>query len=1231
MPAVRPSLQTQLCTELHLQLYAEQNRRYPRSGLCAINFYIYEFWRRRGNHSLLRNFRSAVEPRQNMVQHSVPGPSPPFLKVLYVGSHTWPPYHMSRILCGILASRRMKPTAHCEEFELLRFGFVNPCQLFLRLFFNVRRTSEASAISSSFDSMGADFDTPSLESGDIVPGRPLFCGKRSSFRPVSSGLAFHDTSASDGQAPSHSIPIGFRTLSIQVSQRQPTEKSKDEVVDFFQQLTFHTVTVEKLCQMFGVSPDYGLDKLVASRNAERDGKNTISQPRPRYIWKFLGYMFGGFCSILWVGVIVFFICWRPLSNPPSPTNLALAILLILVILFQATFSAFQDWSTGRVMNSILDLLPAECVVIRDGETIRMPASDLVVGDVVKLSVGNKVPADMRLIQTSGDIRFDRAVLTGESEEVEGSVDIEDKRESFLEASNIAMMGTHVTNGHGKGVVVLTGGRTVMGRISKLTTSTKQKPTLIQQEIARFIRIIIALTVILCLSIAIAWLAWLRRDHPAFMNLVAMLNNVMGCVVAFIPEGVPIAVTLTLSLVARRMKSVQVLPKSLSTVETLGCVTVICSDKTGTLTQNRMSVLSVGFVDKSYDVAQFQQKLSNSDEANAAHHHLLKASVLCNGAAFDAATAHLPIADREINGDATDGAILRFVESVGPASHIRDTNTQVFQIPFNSKNKWMLTMYLEDGADSHERHPESVIFVKGAPDVLLPFCTSYWSAITNDVQPFDSSAQSQVVALQEQWSRGGQRVILVAMRRYTPYAALGSNELVREITQSGLEGLTIIGLLGIMDPPRLETARTVSECRRAGCRFFMVTGDFGLTAAAISRQVGIITMRAEPDSFMDIVTRAKDAPPDLSLSTRNIDNRIQSSLVLEGRDLIQLTEAHWDVVARYEEIVFARTTPEQKLSIVNAFQKRDNVVAVTGDGVNDAPALKAADVGIAVVTGSDVAIEASDLVLMGNFDSITDGIRLGRLVFQNLQKVITYLLPAGSWSEVWPVVLNVFFGVPLPLTAFLMIIICCFTDLLPCLSLILEQEEFDLLQLPPRNHKTDHLINMKIYTQSYFFIGVMETIAAHSMFFLYMWKYAGIPVSALFFAFEKYSVGFYGHTQDELTRFNRVGQSVYFVTLVILQWGNLLSVRNKRLSIFQADPFRAKRRNPWLFAGALCALVIAIFVTEVPGIQKLFLTASVPTEFWLIPLPLALGILAMDEVRKLLVRTFPNGPVARIAW
>ncbi|KAF9415971.1 hypothetical protein BGZ94_010349 [Podila epigama] len=937
------------------------------------------------------------------------------------------------------------------------------------------------------------------------------------------------------------------------------------------------------------------------------------------------------------------------------------------------------------MSSILDMIPAECTVLREGQLVKIPATSLVVGDLVQLSLGNKVPADLRLLQVSNDARLDRAVLTGESEAIEASVQSTD--DNFLESKNIAFMGTHIVQGSAVGIVVLKGNDTLMGRINKLTNGRKEKKTIINQEISRFVRIIVAMTISLVLLILIVWAAKIRPSYPDFMPTAVLLVTLMGCVVAFIPEGMPAGVSLTLLMIARRMRTNNILPKALTTVETLGCVNVICSDKTGTLTENKMFVTDFAFLDYPSTPEDAQAKLKKESDPNTlpkssdtpqilALRQLQLATLLCNKATFDPETLHLPIPERRVLGDATDSALLRFASQLSETSTLASCFHRVMEIPFNSRNKWMMTVYqgtaeqpqpiktLFGGDMTSEGVAKSdaesmLVFVKGAPDVLLPYCTSFLASGSNMPEPFSAEWSSELSRIQMAWSRQGQRVLMLCKGRYNPFIAESRNAssastsvsnaaTQEELARQALQELCIIGLVGIMDPPRPEIKDTIASCRRAGARFFMVTGDFSVTAAAIARQIGLFTSNHDPHTYEDIKEPKKKLSGDES--HESLEDQLGqyeigrprfiegSSLVLTGSDLTQMSPGEWDLVCAYEEIVFARTSPEQKLKIVTEFQARDGVVAVTGDGVNDAPALKAADVGVAVVTGSDVAIEAADLILLGSFDSVPVAMRLGRLVFQNLQKVIGYLLPAGSWSEIWPVLINTFLGTPLPLSSFLMIIICCFTDFFPGTALVMEQEEFDLLSIPPRNAKKEHLITGRIYLQSYIFIGTLMAFFSEMFFFIYMKEYTGLGFADLVFTFGndkiKVLLDQVGHGMD-IDTFNSLhvntGQCVTFVTLVILQWGNVLSIRNRRLSILQADPIRAKRRNLYLFAGMLASLLMAIFVTETEWVQKVMLTRSVPIKYWLMPIPCAMSILLVDELRKLMLRCFPESIFGTLAW
>ncbi|WVQ84457.1 hypothetical protein IAT38_006609 [Cryptococcus sp. DSM 104549] len=1034
----------------------------------------------------------------------------------------------------------------------------------------------------------------------------------------------------------------FRTLSIDLAdQSQKAGRALNgAAAKDLAELDWHKLSADEVLQRLSVQRGAGLDPEQVKRKTSKYGPNAVKPPKNNLFLKWVGYVLGGFGSLLLIASILCFIAWKPLGEPnPQAANLALAVVLLIVIALQTAFNAWQDYSTGRVMASITGLLPSSVLVIRDNHQQSIAARDLVPGDIVMVSLGNKLPADLRFIDVSSDLKMDRSVLTGESEPIQATVDMTDT--NVLETKNIGLQGTLCVSGSGIGVVVQTGDLTVFGRIANLASSGAPALTTLQREILRFVIIIVTLAISLALLVIILWAAWLNRSHKGFITPATLVIDVVSVCVAFIPEGLPACVTISLAVVAHTLAKNKVLCKSLMTVETLGSVDVLCSDKTGTLTKNEMTVVNAAVLDDVVGVGEARDRVTLDKDGGVLRQLAVVAGV-CNAATFDESTVDQPVSLRTVHGDATDSAILKFAETLRPLQEANAHWEDVYKVNFNSKTKFMLKLLRLSSSARTNSSPISVhdhfaqdslmLMCKGAPDVLLPRCTHINDPSGGAPLPLDTSTTDRLIAIQESWASKGQRVLLLA-KRALPRMSLNKefppdhpdfgDYLNRELNQQ----LTVVGLVGLVDPPRADIPETIRTMRGAGIRLFMVTGDFAITAVAIAEQCGIVSNAARQHGLSHLV---RDIMPDTVVPFDADDHTPAPSLVLTGTDLMEMNEAQWAQACTYREIVFARTSPEQKLRIVKEFQRRGCVVGMTGDGVNDAPSLKAADVGIAMGGGSDVAMEAADLVLLESFSSIVVAVEYGRLVFDNLRKTCLYLLPAGSFSELMPILLNVILGLPQILSSLQMIIICVVTDVLPAISMCFEKPEAGLLLRKPRDTKRDRLVDVKLLGHAYGFLGLLESLCAMSMAFWWLQR-QGYKFSDLVLAYgglpPQYDADAYAEAVNH-------AQSIYFFTLVGMQFGNLLATRTRRLSILQANPFAFSdpaTRNYWILPAMAASLAFLFFFSYVPFFQNTFLTRGAPVEHIFLPFAFAAGILLLDETRKYFVRRYPKGILAKIAW
>lgn len=1041
--------------------------------------------------------------------------------------------------------------------------------------------------------------------------------------------------------PSVALPIQYRTLSFNIEDQQSQlnvkRDKKHKAADELAEVDWHLLSEAEICKKLTTDASFGLSDDQVKVAQAHYGKNSPSPPPSRLFQKLFWYFFGGFGSILLIGGILVMISWKPLGNPPAKANLALAIVLFIVFVIQAVFNAWQDFSSSRVMKSITGMLPEECHVLRNGLQNTVSAVDIVPGDILYFKAGSKLPADIRFCAVSSDAKFDRSILTGEAAPLSAVTEATDQ--NYLETRNVGFAGTHCTSGVGSGIVVSTGDHTVFGHIAKLTSRDTTGRTPLQKEIIRFVFIIVTLMITMNVIVLGVWGGYIRKEHPGYMPVASLIVNIVSVAIAFVPEGLPIALTATLTITANIMRKNNILCKSLKTVETLGSVSVLLSDKTGTLTKNQMTVtdMLIGFSQWKTDEA--RREFDNEKPIRASIQQLRILAAVNNAGEFDPTTMQLPLAQRKIIADATDAAVLRFSETMAPVADARNLWRKRFDLPFNSKNKFAIrvcsvddatavrTTLSDSEASGFDRITDLLLTIKGAPDVLLPRCTSYVGE-DGGVHDLSDGVRSTIEAVKDAWSAQGKRVLFLG-RKILPRSSLvydtADGEFEGEALRHASTGLTLVGLVGIVDPPREEVPGVVSTLRRAGIRTMMVTGDFKLTATAIARNCNIITV---PDNEVHAIT---DLPRTVN-AFANSQHRVlpRQAIVLSGPELITLTETQWETLTAYQAIVFARTTPDQKLRIVKEFKARGHIVGMTGDGVNDAPSLKEADVGIVPASASDIALEAADMILLDSFGAIIHAVLYGRAVFDNLRKLIAYLLCAGSFSEFWPVMTSVVFGLPQILSSFLMIIICCFTDCAAAIALAFEKPESDVLLRPPRDMKKDRLVDWKLMLQSFGFIGMIECTSSFAMSYWYLQR-QGIPFSALWFSYGDYSA-VPNLTSDEITSHLNTASSIYFVNLVVMQWFNVMALRTRRLSIFQHPPIGNKATQNWyLFPAILFALVVIFVFCYIPDVQDVIASAEVPVEHWFLPMAFGLGLLSLDELRKIGVRKAPKGWLGKIAW
>ncbi|MFC6331269.1 calcium-translocating P-type ATPase, SERCA-type [Paenibacillus septentrionalis] len=878
------------------------------------------------------------------------------------------------------------------------------------------------------------------------------------------------------------------------------------------QLFWHQMNKEELIETLGSSEKSGLSIDAVNERLAEHGANELAETKKLSPLTIFLNQFKDFMVLVLMGATL-------ISGLLGEYLDAITILAILVL--NAVLGFVQEFRAERSLIALKELSAPTAKVIREGKQHSVAAKELVVGDIVLLESGDRVPADIRFLEAN-NCYVEESALTGESIPVS-------KHESTLyeaelplgDQRNIGFMGTLVTRGTARGVVIRTGMATEMGNIANLIQSTEEMQTPLQHRLEQLGKILIAVAIALTIMVIVAGIMHGQPMYGMFLAGVSLA-------VAAIPEGLPAIVTVALALGVQRMIKRKAIVRKLPSVETLGCASVICSDKTGTLTQNKMTVTTLWLSDRTLNVTgegyePVGKVYENNQELDIKHDNsikrLLQISALCNNARLEKQEAvhrkgKVMVEQDEwvLNGDPTEGALTVLASKLGsPAKLLEAQYKRVQEFPFDSERKLMSVVLEHQGG--------RIIQVKGAPDVLLEQCTHIlWQGKVVSMTP---ALKTKAQKANEKMAQSALRVLAFA------YRDLHTQETCRDAGDAE-RNLIFVGLTGMIDPPRAEVKDAIATCRAAGIKTVMITGDHQLTAEAIAASLGIIPRGGE---------------------------------TMSGKQLDQLSDEELD--QRVENIyVYARVSPEHKLRIVRSLQRKGHVVAMTGDGVNDAPAIKASDIGIAMgINGTDVSKEASSLILSDdNFSTIVAAIEEGRGIYENIRKFIRYLL-ASNVGEILVMFLAMMAGLPLPLVPIQILWVNLVTDGLPAMALGVDQSENDLMKHKPRKAKENifaRRLGWKIISR-----GILIGICTLGAFWITL-------------------------QEGDLVK----AQTVAFATLVMAQLIHVFDCRSSR-SIFHRNMFE----NKYLVLAVVSSLVLMLGVMYIEALQPIFNTVSIGLREW----------------------------------